>query len=166
MEGEGTRASPRGDGNPRGVTGSCSHSRPDPCSAWTPPGVGALPQLVMKAQPHQETRPAPLQPGTAASPGHPSCGSREWEVGTLVHAGVSMHTLPPGPSPHVGAGAAGMSMVGDRKAWRAAVHGVAKSQTCLKRLSMHCFKQSQPNACRPGAGLRHSRSLLLPGRER
>ena len=110
VEGEGTRASPRGDGNPRGVTGSCSHSRPDPCSAWTPPGVGALPQLVMKAQPHQETRPAPLQPGTAASPGHPSCGSREWEVGTLVHAGVSMHMLPPGPSPHVGAGAAGMSL--------------------------------------------------------
>ena len=42
----------------------------------------------------------------------------------------------------------------DRGAWRAAVHGVTKSQTCLKRLSMHCFKQSQPNACRPGAGLR------------
>ena len=41
----------------------------------------------------------------------------------------------------------------DRGAWRAAVHGVAKSQTCLKRLSMHCFNQSRLNARRPGAGL-------------
>lgn len=43
--GEETRASPRGDGNPGAVTGSCSHSQPDPRSAWMPPGVGALPRL-------------------------------------------------------------------------------------------------------------------------
>ena len=41
----------------------------------------------------------------------------------------------------------------DRGAWWAAVHGVAKRQTCLKRLSMHCFNQLQLSACRPGAGL-------------
>ena len=30
-------------------------------------------------------------------------------------------------------------MVRDREAWRAAVHGVAKSRTGLKRLSMYVF---------------------------
>lgn len=79
-EGEETRASPQGDGNPRAVTGSCSHSQPDPRSAWTPPGVEALPRPVLKAQPHQETRPAPRHPGTAASPGSPPVdhGSGRW----------------------------------------------------------------------------------------
>ena len=31
----------------------------------------------------------------------------------------------------------GLGNAMDRGAWRATVHGVAKSQTCVKRLSMH-----------------------------
>lgn len=90
-EGEETQASPQGDGNPRGVTGSCSHSRPDPHSVWTPPGMGALLQPVLKAQPHQETRPA-WQARNCCLPGPAPRGSREWEVGTLVLEGLSVHT--------------------------------------------------------------------------
>ena len=32
----------------------------------------------------------------------------------------------------------------DRRAWRAMVHTVAKSQTCLKRLSMQAFMHPGP----------------------
>lgn len=110
-EGEETQASPRGDRNLRGVTGSCSHSQPDPHSAWTPPGVGALPQLVVKAQPHQETRPAPLKPGTAVSPGQPLL----WITGVggghaCARGRVCAHKLSPGSNPHIGAGAGGVSV--------------------------------------------------------
>ena len=38
----------------------------------------------------------------------------------------------------------------DREAWQAIVHGVAKSQTGLKQLSMHAGKHSSVGADRLG----------------
>ena len=34
----------------------------------------------------------------------------------------------------------------DRGAWRVIVHGVAKNQTRLKRVSMHTYRHTHPNA--------------------